>query len=416
MTLDTRTNKRYFYTNHRNPAGTAEALNAGLRGQRWRRRCGGGRTLASIIFATSSRQLSVVPGGKHVKFRKHTSAGVLLALIVVATGCSTTSKPTAANSGPSGQTGSSGAGKSGNIKIAFVPQITGIPYYAGFAKGAEQAAAKFGGAQFTMTGSSTASSAEQLQIFQSLVQQGYNAISISPLDPTSINSAISAARAKGVVVTTSDADAKNSARQVFVSQADDKALGDVVMDELAKQMGGTGKFGIVSGAPGTASLDSWSHFIQMRASTNYPKIQFVGGVRHATDSAGALKEAQDLMTAFPDIKGIVAVPSTAVPGVSQAVFNAGKKGKVAVIGYGSPKTAGPFIKNGVMKETVLWDVPQLGYLTIWADTQLLQGKSFQPTNTVPGIDHPVTYDAATKTLLLGPPKIFDSSNYAQFDF
>jgi len=350
-----------------------------------------------------------------MNFKRRTSVGVFLALMVVATGCSTTSKPTATVSGPSGQTGSSAAGTSGNVKIAFVPQITGIPYYAGFAKGAQQAAAKFG-AQFTMTGSATANSAEQLQIFQSLVQQGYKAISVSPLDPTSINSAISAARAKGVVVTTSDADAKNSDRQVFVSQADDKALGDVVMDELAKQMGGSGKFGIVSGAPGTASLDSWSHFIQLRASTNYPKIQFVGGVRHATDSAGALKEAQDLLTAFPDIKGIVAVPSTAVPGVSQAVFNAGKKGKVAVIGYGSPKTAGPFIKDGVMKETVLWDVPQLGYLTIWADLQLIKGKSFAPTNTVPGIDHPISYDASTKTLLLGPPKIFDASNYAQFDF
>ncbi len=350
-----------------------------------------------------------------MNFKKHVSAVVFIGLVLVVTGCSSTSKPTTAGSGSSGQTGSGPVGKPGSVKVAFVPQITGIPYYAGFAKGAEQAAAKFG-AQFTMTGSATANSAEQLQIFQSLVQQGFKAISVSPLDPTSINSAISAARAKGVVVTTSDADAKSSARQVFVSQADDKALGDVVMDELAKQMGGAGKFGIVSGAPGTASLDSWSHFIQLRASTKYPKIKFVGGVRHATDSAGALKEAQDLMTAYPDIKGIVAVPSTAVPGVSQAVLNAGKKGKVAVIGYGSPKTAGPFIKDGVMKETVLWDVPQLGYLTVWADLQLVHGKSFAATNTVPGIDHPISYDAATKTLLLGPPKIFDASNYAKYDF
>lgn len=343
--------------------------------------------------------------------RRRLWVGFAVTVALVLTGCSAVGHTTSANGKASGSPGTGGGG----VKMAFIPQIVGIPYYAGFEAGAKKAAAKFG-ANFTMSGPSTANSAEQLRIFDSLVQQGYKAISISPLDPTSINSAISAARAKGVVVTTSDADASNSERQVFVSQADDKALGYVVMDELAKQMGGRGTFGIVSGAPNTASLDSWAHFIQQRAVTKYPNVHFVGGVRHATDSALALSQAQDLMTAFPDIKGIVAVPSTAVPGVSQAVLNAGKKGKVAVIGYGSPKTAGPFIADGVMKETVLWDVPQLGYLTVWANLQLIAGKSFQPENTVPGIDHPVKYDATTKTLLLGPPKIFDASNYQKYDF
>lgn len=307
------------------------------------------------------------------------------------------------------------SGADGEIRMAFIPQIVGIPYYAGFEAGAQRAAEEFG-VEFTMSGPSTANSAEQLRIFESLVQQGYDAISISPLDPTSINSAISAAREEGVVVTTSDADAVDSERQLFVSQASDEELGYAVMDSLAEQMGGEGQFGIVSGAPDTASLDAWTNFILERAETEYPDIEFVGDVRHATDSALALNEAQNLMTAFPDIKGIVAVPSTAVPGVGQAVQNAGKTGEVAVIGYGSPKTAGPFIESGVMQETVLWDVPELGYLTVWANKQLVEGKTFEAENDVPGIDRPISYDESTKTLLLGPPKIFDKSNYAEFDF
>ena len=346
-----------------------------------------------------------------MKPRKYLSAAAATAVALMLAACGSTAKPESATPA-GGATGSAGGDK---IKIAFVPQIVGIPYYAGFEQGAKKAAEQFG-VEFKMSGPSTANSAEQLRIFESLVQQGYKAISISPLDPTSINSAIAAARAKGVVVTTSDADAPKSERQVFVSQAEDEDLGNAVMDSLAEQMGGTGKFGIVSGAPDTASLDAWAMFIQQRAKAKYPDIEFVGGVRNALDSAQALKEAQNLMTAFPDIKGIVAVPSTAVPGVSQAVQNAGKKGKVAVIGYGSPKTAGPFIKSGVMKETVLWDVPELGYLTVWANLELVNGKQLQAENQVPGIDRPISYDAATKTLLLGPPKIFDASNYAQFDY
>lgn len=332
-------------------------------------------------------------------------AGAGLAVLALAA-CGSTDAPGAA--APGGQSGDT-------VRMAFIPQIVGIPYYAGFEQGAQKAAEEFG-VEFTMSGPATANSAEQLQIFESLVQQGYDAISISPLDPTSINGAIADARAQGVVVTTSDADAPESERQLFVSQAEDQALGYAVMDSLAEQMGGSGQFGIVSGAPDTASLDAWAKYIQERAATEYPDIEFVGDVRHATDSALALKEAQNLMTAFPDIKGIVAVPSTAVPGVSQAVLNAGKAGDVAVIGYGSPKTAGPFIEQGVMKETVLWDVPELGYLTVWANLQLLEGTELQAENEVPGIDRPIAYDESTKTLLLGLPKIFDESNYADYDF
>lgn len=347
---------------------------------------------------------------KMARHLRRATAG-LAALVLV--GCGSTDAPGAA--APGGQSGAPSGDSGETVRIAFIPQIVGIPYYAGFEQGAQRAAEEFG-VEFTMSGPATANSAEQLQIFESLVQQGYDAISISPLDPTSINGAIADARAQGVVVTTSDADAPESERQLFVSQAEDKALGYAVMDSLAEQMGGSGQFGIVSGAPDTASLDAWAKFIQERAATEYPDIEFVGGVRHATDSALALKEAQNLMTAFPDIKGIVAVPSTAVPGVSQAVQNAGKAGEVAVIGYGSPKTAGPFIESGVMKETVLWDVPELGYLTVWANLQLLEGNELQAENEVPGIDRPIAYDESTRTLLLGPPKIFDKSNYADYDF
>jgi len=69
-----------------------------------------------------------------------------------------------------------------------------------------------------------------------------------------------------------------------------------------------------------------------------------------------------------------------------------------------------------MKNTVLWDVPELGYLTVWATKQLLDGKEFKETNQVPGIDHPVKYDAENEMLILGPPKVFDESNVDDYDF
>jgi rhamnose transport system substrate-binding protein len=307
------------------------------------------------------------------------------------------------------------AADGGGYQIGFIPQIEGIPYYDGFAQGAQAAAEEFG-VTYEQTGPATVSSPDQLRIFESLVSQGFDAIAISPLDPTSINASIDSAVANGTPVLTSDADSPESDRQVFVAQALDKDLGYALMDDLARQVGETGQIGIVNGIPDTASLDAWVDAMLERMESEYPDMELVGGVRNTEDSEDALREAQNLMTAFPDIVGIVGVPSTAVPGVSQAVQNADKAGEIAVIGYGSPNTARPFIESGVMETTVLWNVEELGYLTVWAAIELIEGRELQASNDVPGFDRPIEYDAETGILLLGPPMIFDASNVDDFDF
>jgi len=201
-----------------------------------------------------------------------------------------------------------------------------------------------------------------------------------------------------------------------VSQATDQALGATVMDALANGMGKSGQYAIVSGSADTATFNNWIAAAEDQRAKAYPDMKIVGGVRHALDSAAALTEAQNLMTAFPDLKGIIAVPSNAVPGVGQAVTNAGKIGKIAVTGFGSPKTAAPFLESGAMTSTVLWDVTKLGYLTVWALDKLAKGEPFKGENQVRGFDKPIAYDDATKTLLLGEPQVFTKADYAKYNF
>lgn len=317
---------------------------------------------------------------------------------------STTSAPAASQSG---------AQKA--LRVAMVTQIEGIPYFAGFEKGAQDAAKELG-VSYTQTGPSKVDSAEQVRVFDNLVAQKYDAIAISPLDATSINPSIAKARAAGIAIVTSDADAPKSERQIFVSQATDEALGATAIDEIAKHMNGEGQYGIISGSADTQTFINWLAAMDKRQKDKYPKMELVGGVRHTLDSASALTEAQNLMTAFPNIKGLIAVPSTAVPGVAQAVQNAGKIGKIAVTGFGSPQTAGPFLDSGAMTSTILWDAKKLGYLTVWALVKAAHGEALQKENTVPTFDKPVLYDEATKTLLLGDPTVFTKETWKNYDF
>ena len=149
----------------------------------------------------------------------------------------------------------------------------------------------------------------------------------------------------------------------------------------------------------------------------YPDVEIVD-VRYTAggSSEEALRQAQELMTRYPDLKGLIAVASTTIPGVAQAVQQAGKAGQVAVIGYGSPNTVRPYIKSGVMKESILWNPRDLGYLTVWAAIQLIEGKGFEEVNHVPGLEQPIRYFEDTKILLLGDPLIIDADNVDDFDF
>lgn len=331
--------------------------------------------------------------------------------VALLSACTSTSGGTEVGGASSSTPAPSGDGQ----RVAMVTQIEGIPYFAGFQEGAERAAEEFG-LVYEQAGPTRADSAEQKRTFDGLIAQDYDALVISPLDATSINGSIAQAQSQGIPVLTSDADAPESEREVFISQASDDELGAAVMDVIAEAAGEEGQYAIVSGAPDTGTLNAWIAAAQARQAGAYPNMELVGEIRYTADSADALREAQSLLTAYPDLKGIIAVASITVPGVSQAVQNAGKVGQVAVTGFGSPATARPFIESGVMPASVLWDVEELGYLTMWATRQVLDGAEFQESNEVPGLDEPIAYDAETGTLLLGPPLLIDESNVADYDF
>ncbi|MBX3596774.1 MAG: autoinducer 2 ABC transporter substrate-binding protein [Rhizobiaceae bacterium] len=300
-------------------------------------------------------------------------------------------------------------------KVAFVPQLIGIPYFNAMEAGGKKAAEDLG-VEFIYTGPVDTNPVDQLQIVQTLIDQGVNAVSVSVLDASSIAPVVEAAKAKNVKLFTSDSDAPDSGRAVYVAQATDEGLGFAIIDELVRRVGEDAKIGIVSGEATASNLNAWIGFMKARAAEKYPKLQllepqFAGGTaQRATQIAG------DLIAANPDLKGLIAVASSTCPGVAQAIETAGKIGQVVGTGYCSPNTARSYLKSGAFGFTVLWDPAQLGYLTVWAGKQLIDGKQFEASNTIQGLQSPATYDATKGILLLGPPAIFTADNVDQFDF
>jgi ABC-type sugar transport system substrate-binding protein len=309
-----------------------------------------------------------------------------------------------------------GAAQAAEMKaVAFVPQIVGIPYFNAMEAGGRRAAADLG-VKFIYSGPVDTNPVDQLQIVQNLINQGVNAIAVSVLDASSLEPVVAAAKAKGIKLFTADSDAPASGRAVYVAQATDQGLGFAIIDEMVKRTGPDATIGIVSGEATASNLNAWIGFMKERAKDKYPHLKLLAPQYAGGTAERASQIAGDMMAAHPDLKGIIGVASTTCPGVAQAIETADKVGKVIGTGYCSPNTVRSYLKDGSFGYSVLWDPTALGYLTVWAGKQLIDGTPFQPSNTVPGFAAPVTYDAKTGILLLGAPAVFTADNVDKYHF
>jgi len=301
-------------------------------------------------------------------------------------------------------------------KIAFVPKLIGIPYFNAMQDGGNKAAQDLG-VEFIYTGPTTADVAKQAEIVDNLITRGVNAIAVAPNDPAAIAPVLKKAKAKGILVMTSDTDGAQDVRDVFVNQALQDQIGYTTMDELAKAMNQEGEFAIVSCGPTAWNLNTWILYEQQQLG-KYPNMKLVT-IRYAEeDVQQAINVMQDLINAFPNLKGVIGQCSTSAPGVAEAVDQAGKTGQIFATGISVPSMMSKYVKDGTVKSFVLWNPVDLGYLTVWAAKYMLEKNKFADgkTYTVKGIDTKPSYIAKDKMLVLGPPKVFDESNVDNFNF
>ena len=339
------------------------------------------------------------------------TAVVTLAAALTLSGCTKKNDTTTTGGSGAGSSASSGA----KIKVAFVPKLQGIPYFEAMNAGG-QAAAKDLNIEWLYQGPTQADAAAQAQIVRSYIQQKVDTLIVAPNDPNSMAPVLQQAKDAGIKVLTSDTDAPNSVREAFISQASTEGIGTGLTDELAKAMGSKGKYAIVSCGETAQNLNDWIAVQKKVTADKYKNMSIVSVVFAGEDQNKAAQMATDLMNAHPDLTGLVGECTSSAPGVAQAVKDAGKIGKVFTVGLGTPKSMAPYLADGSSSASVLWDVQNLGYLTAWAGLQAAEGKPLAATNKVNDAMPSVTFDAASKILLLGPPLVITKDNVSKFNY
>src|SRR5687767_14556890 len=132
------------------------------------------------------------------------------------------------------------------------------------------------------------------------------------------------------------------------------------------------------------------------------------------DRDKAFTETQTILRVHPATKLVMAISAPAVPGAAEAVRQTGRK-DVNVIGLSLPNINKPYVHGGVVQTVVLWNTRDLGYLTVHAARQQLQGTLSAGAQSLQA-GRLGTVQIRGTEIILGPPLKFTKANIDRFDF
>ncbi|MBT2648506.1 autoinducer 2 ABC transporter substrate-binding protein [Bacillus sp. ISL-34] len=296
--------------------------------------------------------------------------------------------------------------------IAVIPKIDGIPYFNAVEEGALEAGKDLG-VKVLYIGPPTPSSEKQEEIITKLIEKKVDVIAVSANDPYKLGRVLQKAKRKGIEVITWDSDTNASYRSFFVNMIDPEIIGRHVMDTLALEMEEKGEFAIMTGSPTAANLNTWIDWIQIQQKEYYPTMKLVEVEYTNEDIHKAYKVTKNLFKKYPDLKGIIGISTVNPPAAAQAVKDAGKIGKVAVVGTSTPNLMNEYLQEGAAQTITLWSPQKLGYLTVSLANNLLNDEIPYEGQNIKNIG---TIKFNGDMVIMGEPLDFTKGNVNQYDF
>ena len=239
------------------------------------------------------------------------------------------------------------------------------------------------------------SAAIQTRMMDDLVAAGVAGIMVSAVDPKTMGDALNRVGGQ-VALFTTDSDAPNSKRIVYIGSSNTDA-GKQAGQLMLKALPNGGKCMGFVGLPGADNARE--RIDGVKETIKGSKIELVDVRADDIDQTRAKRNVEDTITARPEINCMVGFYSYNTPRIYEALKEAGKIGKVTIIGFDEdPITLGG-VKEGTIVGTVVQQPYEWGYQGMKDLAKYLEGdKSFIPANH----------------LIIVPTRIIDKSNVDAF--
>ena len=365
-----------------------------------------------------------------------------MALTMVACGGSTPSSTASESTPASGSASTAGSDVKSveGMTVTFIPKVTGNAFFEVANNGAQEYA-KDWGITVDYQGSATAAVADQVQVINTAVASGTDAICISTVDAAGVSDALKAAADAGVIVTTWDSDALPEDRDLMVSQGTPEVLGQMLVDMAVAGLEARGvdpendevTYCWHYSQATVTDQNSWQVAGEAIIAEKYPNWTNVAPDNYYSnqDAEQAITVGEAVLSAHPDIDLIICNDSTALPGQLQAAENQGyNQDNLTITGFATPNSIKEYCSNGTIYNWGLWDCAVQGGLGCYLAAYLAAGNEVTvgDTITVPGIgdvevvandsiaEGAETGDVNNGVVLLPERVVFTAENMDQYDF
>ena len=239
------------------------------------------------------------------------------------------------------------------------------------------------------------SAAIQTRMMDDLVAAGVAGIMVSAVDPKTMGDALNRVGGQ-VALFTTDSDAPNSKRIAYIGSSNTDA-GKQAGQLMLKALPNGGKCMGFVGLPGA---DNARERIEgVKETIKGSKIELVDVRADDIDQTRAKRNVEDTITAHPEINCMVGFYSYNTPRIYEALKEAGKIGKVTIIGFDEDAITLGGVKEGTIVGTVVQQPYEWGYQGMKDMAKYLEGdKSFIPANH----------------LIIVPTRIIDKGNVDAF--
>lgn len=259
------------------------------------------------------------------------------------------------------QTAASAETADAPLKLVYIGAVQDNPAYTAVACGMRD----FGeqnGASISVQNPDEFAASAQIPVLNAVVQGDPDGIVVSPSNQQALQAPLAQVESDGIPVATALNAVSDPSALTAAATSDEVAGGKLAADELAKALDGqTGKVGVVTFTPGGSSatdgrLKGFEEQIRQYDDLDYVGFEVTDSLA-ANDGAAA---ANALLTANPDLLGIVTTFPDAAIGVGTALRQQGKDGDVFHLAYDVVPGSLKALQGGTIQELINFDYSELG--------------------------------------------------------
>ena len=315
----------------------------------------------------------------------------------------------------------SGAQEEAGQRHAFIFKNTGNPYGDKQMEGFEIAIEEQG-FEAILRAPDQPTAEAQIQIIDQLISQRVASISVTGNDFDALEPALTRAMDEGIVVLSADSAVNPDSRMTHINQADSEMIGRTLIQAAYDMADGAGQIAILSATSQASNQNLWIEWMQTELADDpgkYAELELVR-IAYGDDLRDkSVSETEGLLQSFPDLEVIIAPTTVGIAAAGRVVTDRGLIGEVYVTGLGLPSEMAEYIENGACPYMFLWNPIDVGYLTGYASTALVDGDITGAAGETFSADRLGEFeiveagDGGTE-VLLGAPFRFDPDNIAEW--